>query len=211
MGVMLFMFKDEHMNKGSENPLLGNILIATSLLMDGLCGATQDRMRSVGKPAPLNFMIYVNLWSLIYLFVGIVVFNEGPKFVSFIMKHPDILQYIGMAVVVSSIGEIFISAMVTDFGSLALSLTTTTRKIFSVWLSVIIFSNHLTYWQWGAATIIFGALIVDILLNKAQQKNVVEKESLGANVPTTGKTTDEKAIPKNNGEENEVSSTDTKC
>lgn len=215
MGVMLFMFKDEHTKKDGDDPLLGNILIAISLLMDGLCGASQDRMRSAGKPAPLNFMIYVNLWSLIYLLMGMVVSNEGPKFVTFITKHPEILRYIGMAVVVTSFGQIFISAIVTDFGSLALSLTTTTRKIFSVCLSVIIFCNHLSYWQWGAASLIFGALIVDVFLNKAQQNDIVEKENLGdvkiADVSKTiseVKTLDEKEIAQKN---NELWVIDIKC
>ncbi len=174
IGVMLFVFKDEYTEKDGEDPLLGNILIATSLLMDGLCGATEDRMRSVSKPAPLNFMMYMNFWSSIFLLIGIAVFGEGPKVFTFVTKHPEILQYFGIAVLVASFGQIFISSMISNFGPLALSLTTTTRKFFSVCLSVMIFGNHLTYRQWGAASIIFGALIVDAVMNKPRQNVVTE-------------------------------------
>lgn len=173
-GVILFIFKDKYDKKDGEDPLRGNILIAISLLMDGLCGATEDRMRSVSKPSPLNFMIYLNLWSSIFLVIGIVIFGEGPKFLEFVTKHPEILKYFGMAVVVASLGQIFISSMMSNFGPLALSLTTTTRKFFSVCLSVVVHGNILSYRQWGAACIIFGALFLDAFLNKP--KKIVEEE-----------------------------------
>lgn len=216
MGVMLFIFKDEYTEKDGEDPLLGNVLIATSLLMDGLCGATEDRMRSVARPAPLNFMMYMNFWSSIFLLVGIVVFGEGPKVFAFVTRHPEILQYFGIAVVVASFGQIFISSMVSNFGPLALSLTTTTRKFFSVCLSVMIFGNQLSYRQWGAASLIFGALIVDALLNKPKPKVVIETEI--SDVPEIPETTIEKKnvereqeIPQSSCQKMEVWAIDTKC
>lgn len=195
LGVTLFVFKDKYDHKDGEDPLRGNILIGISLLMDGLCGATEDRMRSAGKPAPLNFMIFMNLWSSMFLIVGIVVFGEGPKFFEFVTKHPEILKYFGIAVLVASFGQIFISSMMSNFGPLALSLTTTTRKFFSVIISVIIFGNMLSYRQWGAASIIFGALFLNALFNK---KNV-KVEPLTSEIPQTAK------------EEMEVEMIDTKC
>ncbi len=202
MGVMLFIFDDNYTEKDGDDALLGNILIAASLLMDGMCAATEDRMRSVSKPAPLNFMIYMNLWSSIFFLIGIVVFGEGPKVYAFITKHPDILQYFGIALVVASFGQIFISSMVTDFGPLALSLTTTTRKFFSVCLSVLIFGHHLTYRQWGAACLIFAALIVDTLVNKPKEVAVVEESSaVPADAEVTTVTNPEEVNKVNSGQE----------
>lgn len=206
MGVMLFIFKDEYTEKDGEDPLRGNILIATSLLMDGLCGATEDRMRSVAKPAPLNFMMFMNFWSSIFLLIGIAVFGEGPKVYEFITKHPEILKYFGIAVVVASCGQIFISSMVSNFGPLALSLTTTTRKFFSVCLSVIIFGNHLTYRQWGAASLIFCALIVDAYMSKKQPKAVVESDN--SDVPQIGETLNEENL--NDEKEKEIQTSSEK-
>ncbi|KAG4069942.1 hypothetical protein HA402_015166 [Bradysia odoriphaga] len=202
MGVMLFIFKDEYTEKDGENPLLGNILIAISLLMDGLCGATEDRMRSVNKPAPLNFMMYMNFWSSIFLLTGVVVFGEGPKVYAFVLKHPEILKFFGVAVVVASFGQIFISSMISNFGPLALSLTTTTRKFFSVCLSVIIFGNHLTYRQWGAASLIFGALIVDALINKPKKND--DADTLPSVTEITEITRTESEKNKNDEKEPEV-------
>lgn len=165
-GVMLFIFKDKYDEKDGEDPWLGNSLIGISLLMDGLCGASEDRMRSVSRPTPLNFMHFVNFWSSGILILGLIVFGEGPKFVEFVTKHPEILKYFGMVLCVGACGQLFISSMVSNFGPLPLSIVTTTRKFFSVFLSVILFGNTLSYRQWLAASIIFGALFLDAIFNK---------------------------------------------
>lgn len=172
-GVMLFIFKDKYEEKDGEDPLLGNTLIGISLLMDGLCGASEDRMRSISKPTPLNFMHHINVWSSSILIVGVLTFGEGPKFLQFVSKHPEILKFLGLAVIVGSVGQIFISSMVSNFGPLPLSIVTTTRKFFSVFLSVILFGNSLSNRQWLAASVIFGALFLDAILNKKSKPTEV--------------------------------------
>ncbi|CRK92268.1 CLUMA_CG005708, isoform A [Clunio marinus] len=175
-GVMLFVFKDKYEKRDGENPRLGNTLIGISLLMDGLCGASEDRMRSISKPTPLNFMHFVNVWSSIILVIGTFVFGEAPKFVNFITAHPEIIKYLALAIMTGGIGQIFISSMVSHFGPLPLSIVTTTRKFFSVFLSVIIFGNSLSARQWTSAGIIFGALFLDAVFNKKSKINTVSDE-----------------------------------
>jgi solute carrier family 35 (UDP-galactose transporter), member B1 len=173
IGVAMFIFKDKYEEKDGESPLIGNSLIAASLLFDGLLGATEDRMRSIVKPTAFNFMHYLNLWSTGFHILGVVVFGEGPKLIDFTTRHPEIIKYFIIAVLVGCFGQIFISSMVSNFGALPLSITTTTRKFFSVLISVIIFQNVLSIRQWCAAAIIFGALFIDAIMNK-KMSNAVE-------------------------------------
>lgn len=182
-GVMLFIFKDKYDEKDGEDPWLGNTLIGISLLMDGFCGASEDRMRSVSKPTPLNFMHFVNVWSSGILVIGVVVFGEVPKFIDFVTKHPEILKFLAMAVLVGACGQIFISSMVSNFGPLPLSIVTTTRKFFSVFLSVILFGNTLSVRQWLAAGLIFGALFLDALFNKKTKIKPEAKQEIVDNPP----------------------------
>jgi solute carrier family 35 (UDP-galactose transporter), member B1 len=135
-------------------------------LMDGFCGASEDRMRSMTKPTPLNFMHFVNVWASGIMILGVIIFGEAPKFLDFVTRHPEILENLGLAVLVGAFGQIFISSMVANFGPLPLSIVTTTRKFFSVFLSVILFKNSLSIRQWSAAGIIFGALFLDAIFNK---------------------------------------------
>lgn len=165
-GVILFIFKDKYEEKDGEDPLLGSILIGLSLLCDGLCGATEDRLRSVAKPTALNFMHYLALWSTAYHAVGAVALGEIPKFFDFVTRHPDIIKYFAAIVCVGAVGQIFISSMLSSFGALPLSIATTTRKFFSVILSVIIYQNSLSLRQWIATGIIFGTLMLDGVMSK---------------------------------------------
>lgn len=189
-GVILFVFKDKYDEKDGENPLLGNSLIAFSLLMDGFTGASEDRMRQASRPTALNLMHFVNLWSSGILIIGVIVFGEAPKFIEFVTKFPEILKYLGLAVLVGALGQIFINSMVANFGPLPLSITTTTRKFFSVFLSVILFNNSLTIRQWCAAGVIFGALFIDAVFNKKLKKQPEAVEKVEA-------TADEKPTEKN--------------
>lgn len=175
-GVMLFIFKDKYEEKDGEDPLLGSSLIGVSLLFDGLCGATEDRLRSFAKPTALNFMHYLALWSIGIQIIGVVAFGEGPKFFDFIQRHPDIIKYFAAILCVGAIGQIFISLMLSSYGALPLSITTTTRKFFSVILSVIIFQNSLSLRQWCAAGIIFGTLFLDGVLSKKMVAPVTSEE-----------------------------------
>lgn len=129
-------------------------------------GASQDRMRSFSKPTPMNFMYYVNLWGILFCMIGIITCGEAPKFIDFIVKHPNILQYLGLAVLVGAAGQVFKSSMVVYFGSLPLSIAQTLRKFFNVLLSVILFGNSLSIQQWLSVGVIFGALFIDAILNK---------------------------------------------
>lgn len=165
-GVVAFSYKESKNTDDKQDHLIGMAMIAGSLLMDGLMGALQDRMRSVSKPTSLNLMFYINAWSSLYLAILLTVTLEGWHFINFCIRHPEVLADLGVIILVGSVAQFFISQMVAFFGSLCLSLTMTIRKLISVILSVLIYSNFLTIIQWVAAAIIFGALIIDAVLQE---------------------------------------------
>lgn len=166
IGVAMFSFKNVHDKSDGENPQLGNILLIISLLMDGFMAGAQDRMRIVSRPTPLNFMTYVNGWSSIVAVAGVFAFREAFEFIAFSKRHPEMLIYLSSAIIVGALGQLFISSMISNFGSLPLAVVTTIRKFFTVLLSVLIFRNDLSLRQWSATGIIFSALLLDSIFNK---------------------------------------------
>lgn len=177
LGVILFNFdiKNNVTNSG-DNLLIGNLLLGLSLLCDGLCGATEERMRSSSRPSALNFMYYLAVWSLLYHTIGIIALGEIPDFIGFVSRHPDIIKYFVAFVCVGALGQIFICSILSAFGALPLSITTTTRKFFSVILSVIIYQNVLLLQQWIATGIIFSTLLIDSLMSKTTSKTNKSKD-----------------------------------
>lgn len=169
LGVGLFIFKDRGASDHAENSTVGICLIAFSLLMDGMTGASQDRMRSSNKPTWMNFMFFVNGWSSCILITVMAATGEFRFFFEFCLKHPTVAWHVALAVVVGIGGQVCISLMVANFGSLPLSLVTTTRKFFTVLISVIAFGNTLSLRQWIAAITIFAALLLDAILSKSKK------------------------------------------
>jgi UDP-galactose transporter B1 len=166
-GVALFSFKDKYESHDGEDPILGSLLIAFSLLMDGIFGALQDRMRSVSIiPSSLNLMFFNNAWCSLYLVTLLIITGEGISFLQFCTRHPQIILSLSIVVVIGSLAQFFISKMISNFGSLPLSLVMTIRKFLNVLFSVIIYKNLLTFRQWIAIVIIFSALIFDAVFHK---------------------------------------------
>ncbi|CAG9803153.1 unnamed protein product [Chironomus riparius] len=178
-GVIMFSFKPNYQESESENLLYGNSFIGLSLVMDGLLGALQDRMRSISKPTTLNLMLFMNAWSSLYLVFPLIITNEGIDFIHFCLTHPKIIIDLSVIVTVGTIGQFFIAQMISNFGALPLSLVMTVRKFLTVFLSVIIFGNELSIIQWIATGVIFIALVGDSMFRgKSSESNESSLETL---------------------------------
>lgn len=166
LAVGIFLYNGNHKANAHSKPLLGNILVAASLIFEGLLGAAQDKMRIVSKPTALNFMFFVNFYSMLFGIPMMLVNNEGVEFVKFCMRHNAVIVDMLMVIVCGTIGQFFITAMVAGFGSLPLSIVTTIRKFCTAVFSAIVVKKVLNEWQWLATVIIFTALILDVLFGK---------------------------------------------
>lgn len=178
LGVGIFIYKDSHKENENVKPIIGNILIAVSLVADGLLGAAQDKMRIVAKPTALNFMYFVNLYSTIFCLPLLFINFEGLEFVKFCMRHNAVIFDIFIVIASGVSGQFFITALISNFGSLPLSIVTTIRKFCTAVFSALFIKQVLNERQWFATILIFTALILDVLIGKKKffkNKNETEK------------------------------------
>jgi solute carrier family 35 (UDP-galactose transporter), member B1 len=154
-GAIMFVYKADE--GGSEDSNIGYALIAVSLLLNGGTAGVQEKMRSVKRPSALHLMLFMNMWSSIFLTV--------LRFIEFCSKHPEVLIQIGLVLAVGSCGQLFLSALIVNFGVVACCLVMTVRKFFSVLFSVLFYGNALSIRQGIATTIIFVSLLADALLS----------------------------------------------
>jgi solute carrier family 35 (UDP-galactose transporter), member B1 len=178
ISVAVFSWHKKADKEARDDHITGMSLIAFSLLMDGMMGALQDRMRSVKTPTPLNLMLFINAWSSLYLAFLLVFTLEGYDFILFCMDHYQVVVDLCVVIFVGSIAQFFISEMISSFGALALSLVLTFRKFITVFLSVLIYGHTLSIEQWIAAVFIFGALILDAWYqHKEKTHDVIQVEA----------------------------------
>jgi len=178
VGVALFMYKDGggSSKKAVDDGLigLGEILLLVSLTCDGVTGAVQERMKAEYGTKSGHMMKAMNLWSCLYLGVGLVATGEIWEFISFVSRHPSIVWQLASVSAASALGQYFIFMCVSEFGPLPCSLVTTTRKFFTVLGSVIIFGNSLTNRQWFGAALVFTGLVLDGVYGKSKPKQPKE-------------------------------------
>jgi len=178
VGVILFMYKESKIsNLPTETTGLGEMLLFLSLTMDGLLGATQERMRASSAPSGHQMMLAMNFWSSIMLGIAMIVTGEGNSFISFCFRHPEVCGHLALLALCGALGQLFIFLMVAEFGPLACSVVTTTRKFFTVLCSVIFFGNVLIMRQWIGAILVFTGLFADMVNGKRKPPPKKSKNS----------------------------------
>lgn len=95
-----------------------------------------------------------------------IVTGQGLHGIQFCLEFPEIIPQLLLFAISSGIGQTFIYLTLRKFGSLACSLVTTTRKFFTILLSVLLFGNEITDAQWIGVVIVFIGLGLDMYLSK---------------------------------------------
>ncbi|XP_022709814.1 solute carrier family 35 member B1-like [Varroa jacobsoni] len=166
VGAALFMYEDTHC-KADKGSFFGNMLLAVSLALDGLLAATQDRMKQNFQTKSLHMMFHLNLVSIIFLTICVAYTGELPAFAAFLQKYPQLYGEVFLFAVCSAVGQIFIYSTVAEFGPLVCSIVTTTRKLFTVIASILLFGNALTERQWLGTSLVFAGLFLDGFFGKS--------------------------------------------
>uniref|UniRef100_A0A7S2AUM5 Sugar phosphate transporter domain-containing protein n=1 Tax=Octactis speculum TaxID=3111310 RepID=A0A7S2AUM5_9STRA len=137
---------------------LGLMFIVSSLIMDGLTGGLQKRVKSSTKesgvsPKPYDFMFWTNFFMCIVAAVVSVVLGEVKPGVDFCTSNPEILTKILRFSICSAVGQSFIFYTIANFDPLVCTTVTTTRKIFSVLLSIFTNNHALSAKGWSGIAV----------------------------------------------------------
>lgn len=128
-------------SSGQASSTLGLLFIVASLACDGLVGGIQSRLKnkcaaSNVKPGPYDFMFWTNLYMALTATLFAFALGEASTGIGYLMANPPILKKVLMFSLCSALGQSFIFFILTNFDSLVCTTVTTTRKIFSVLLSI---------------------------------------------------------------------------
>lgn len=198
----LFEKKDEKEGKAMKtanedgdndlNQMTGIGILIFSLFLDGVLGAVQDRIRAIHSPTFRQFMYGTDIFSCTFLAIAVAVTGEIFDVIQFITRHPSILWQLGTLSLADAVGNIFIYIMISSFGSLACSITTTVRKCFSVIFSILFFGNPSTGLQWLGAALVFCGLFADAIFGKGKKSKKSEDLEKGETLDATTEENDTK-------------------
>ena len=160
----------------SSNSALGVTYIILSLVMDGVTAGFQKRLKAETakagvKPKPYDFMFWTNLFMCLtatLIALGLGEFTSGLAFCS---SNPEILSKIVKFSLCSAVGQSFIFYTIANFDPLILSTVTTTRKIFSVLLSIFLKGHALSLTGWSGIALACGGILSEMQAKSMGKKH----------------------------------------
>ena len=163
-----------------EEQNFGIMLLLLSLFFDGVTGAFQDKLKDMKIACtPHESMTLTNTVAVFITFFCSLYTNQFVDGFTFCMKNTEILYRIAYFALMSAIGQHFIFLTVANFNSLILTTITTTRKFFTILLSVFINRNPLAIEQWGSVFLVLAGLVGEIFdkytKSKKTQKTTTAK------------------------------------
>jgi solute carrier family 35 (UDP-galactose transporter), member B1 len=156
-------------------------LLFLSLILDGVTGASQDKLQEKYHLKSHELMFYINFWAVLLLAALAFVTGQATEGYTFCLDNPQILSYFLTASITSAAGQNFIFYTISNFNALTLATITTTRKFFTILVSVVWFGHELNVRQWYGVGLVFSGLMIE-LINKYMGK----KKPVGAAETTEG-------------------------
>lgn len=108
--------------------------------------------------------------------LGLLVSGEGVSALSFISRHPEVTLNLLAFSLASAIGQLFIFTTITAYGPLTCAVFTTTRKFFTILMSVLLFGNTLLQRQWFAVSLVFIGLSVDAYIGSKKKTEQTKQQ-----------------------------------
>ena len=152
---------------GSASSTMGVVYIVLSLALDGVTAGFQKRLKTetakVGvKPKPYDFMFWTNLFMCLTAAVIALGLGEMNSGVAFCLGNPEIMSKIIKFAICSAVGQSFIFYTIANFDPLVLSTVTTTRKIFSVLLSIFLKGHSLSLMGWSGIGLACSGILSEL-------------------------------------------------
>ncbi|KAL4073134.1 UAA transporter [Scleroderma yunnanense] len=200
-GISIFMFfGNEKPSKGSNGSqtqlpyeqLIGIAYLFVNLILDGAVNSTQDEIFSRYKVSGQQMMFWINafctatslaLGTLPLPYIPVLHPSSGAQSefasaIAFVREHPSIVVPLVQFSLTGALGQLFIFETLQHFGSLTLVTITLTRKMFTMILSVVVYSHRLTLGQWLGAGIVFVGISVEAWVKRkdVHAKRVLEEK-----------------------------------
>mmetsp|Transcript_43730 Transcript_43730/g.102860 ORF Transcript_43730/g.102860 Transcript_43730/m.102860 type:complete len:214 (-) Transcript_43730:25-666(-) len=170
-GLMLYQSqKDNSKTQAGDHILLGFGLVGFELFLSGYVNSTQDDMTK-HKTGKFELMKKMNLagvfvcllWLLLPLqplrSMGAGSLADG---LAFLNRHPEAKTHVAWFGACGAAGQVSIFFIISKFGTLTNTAITTTRKFFSIILSVQIFDHSFSSSEWAGVGLVFVGLAAEL-------------------------------------------------
>jgi UDP-galactose transporter B1 len=169
-GIVLFhMSRLQHQDQqDSSSSSHGMMLLLLSLGMDGILASCQNFLKqSKRPPSAIETMLYINLYALLFLIPLSMISGQWQNGCSS-LQHPKLAWNVLILNLTVGVGQIFVFLSIHWYSPFVTTTITTTRKFFTILLSVWSFGHKFTTVQWSGVVMVFVGLHAAIAVQQGQ-------------------------------------------
>lgn len=178
-GIIMFRVFDPaaNLDSGQATELIGLVLLFLSLLADGFVPDFQAEIKEKYKPTPIQMLVSINKWCAIFALIYLIGSWKVGDFVIYCIEHMDFTWDLLMVSVLSFVGQLFVYRMIKMFKQHIVPFVITTRKIFTVGLSIVYFKH-----DWSGAQVIAILVVLGVTMHEFLDNIGKEEEKAKENV-----------------------------
>ena len=184
IGVAMFTLSEKEGSPASSersDSFFGVALLTLYLTCDSFTSQWQSRIYKSYNLTQYQMMLGVNIWSMLFTGFTLARSGEGMSSFAFIMNDAKALAHMTILSITSATGQIFIYYTIKEFGPVVFTIMMTTRQIFSLFLSCLLFAHPLHLAGWAGVLVVFF-----IIFNKIKRGQNKSKAFLAIKYETRG-------------------------
>ena len=160
LGVALFMLTEKRRpSKGvADDSFLGVVILCVYVFCDSFTSQWQDRVYKTYHVDQYAMMFGVNAWSFLFCLFNLIWTGEMTTSIQFLVDNPVALINVITLAVTSATGQLFIFYTIKQFGPIVFTIMMTTRQVFSLVISCIVFGHALSLAAVFGTTVVFAVL-----------------------------------------------------
>ena len=165
MGVAIFSLSSKTSNSDNSTQVIGLIFMTMYICCDSFTSQWQDKIYQQFGRANVDqyqMMLSVNTWAITITTIGLVVTGDFPVVYEFLQANPTAFHYNIITAITSATGQLFIFYTIKEFGPIVFTVIMTTRQLFSITLSCIIFGHVISAISFCGAGMVFSVIFYQI-------------------------------------------------
>mmetsp|Transcript_4198 Transcript_4198/g.6194 ORF Transcript_4198/g.6194 Transcript_4198/m.6194 type:complete len:336 (+) Transcript_4198:407-1414(+) len=179
VGVAVFSLFSKSSSTDAETELKGLLFLILYICSDSFTSQWQSRLyQNYGKENidPYQMMLGVNASAIVFTTAGLLVSGDYLKVYEFLLANPTVLYYNIITAITSASGQLCIFYTIKEFGPIVFTIIMTTRQMFSIVLSSIIFKHVISFKAIIGAVVVFGVLFWQIRRKYMAKGHVIKPE-----------------------------------
>lgn len=165
VGVAIFSLSSKTSDSDNSTQTIGLIFMLMYICCDSFTSQWQHKIyQQYGRSNvdQYQMMLSVNSWAISFTVFGLIVTRDIPVVTEFLYANPIAFRYNVITAITSATGQLFIFYTIKEFGPIVFTVMMTTRQLFSITISCIIFGHEISRVAFAGAILVFSVIFYQI-------------------------------------------------